>query len=135
MHTGFGVEFRIEVMVVSHVGEELVPGQKLPVVYLLHGNGGSYQNWSNYSDVGHYAAQGLILVMVEGGSSYYVNSATRPEDKYADAVSHVAVEGGAEKGHILHGDAGELTGVVRQGRRRGMAAGERQGRDRKPQRD
>jgi S-formylglutathione hydrolase FrmB len=63
---------------------QLVPGQKLPVVYLLHGNGGSFQNWSNYSDVSHYAAQGLILVMPDGDSSYFVNAALKPEDKYED---------------------------------------------------
>jgi S-formylglutathione hydrolase FrmB len=65
-----------------------VPGRKLPVIYLLHGSGGSFQNWSNYSDVGHYAALGLILVMVEGGSSYYVNAALNPQDKYEDYVVH-----------------------------------------------
>jgi S-formylglutathione hydrolase FrmB len=63
---------------------KLVPGQKLPVVYLLHGSGGSFSNWSNYSDVGHYAAQGLILVMPDGGSSYYTNAVLKPEDKYED---------------------------------------------------
>jgi len=72
---------------------KIAPGQKLPVVYLLHGNGGSFQNWSNYSDVARYAApensggpisNGLILVMVEGGQSYYVNSASTPHDKYED---------------------------------------------------
>ncbi|MGA2220153.1 MAG: alpha/beta hydrolase-fold protein [Terracidiphilus sp.] len=62
----------------------LAPGQKLPVVYLLHGGGGSFQNWSNYSDVGHFAAHGLILIMADGGSSYYVNAALKPEDKYED---------------------------------------------------
>jgi S-formylglutathione hydrolase FrmB len=63
---------------------KLSPGQKLPVVYLLHGNGGAFQNWSNYSDVAHYAAQGLILVMPEGGSSYFVNAALKPQDRYED---------------------------------------------------
>ena len=63
---------------------KLSPGQRLPVVYLLHGSGGSFQNWSNYSDVAHYAAQGLILVMADGGSSYYANAALKPEDKYED---------------------------------------------------
>ena len=58
--------------------------QKLPVVYLLHGNGGGFQNWSNYSDVSAYAARGLILVMPDGGSSYFMNSAEKPEDRYED---------------------------------------------------
>jgi predicted peptidase len=30
---------------------KLLPGQKLPVVYLLHGNGGRFSEWSNGSDV------------------------------------------------------------------------------------
>jgi putative tributyrin esterase len=63
---------------------KLIPGRKLPVVYLLHGSGGSFQNWSNYSDVAHYAGRGLILVMPDGGSSYYVNAALKPEDRYED---------------------------------------------------
>jgi S-formylglutathione hydrolase FrmB len=61
---------------------------KLPVVYLLHGNGGNFWNWSSYSDVSRYAATpesgGLILVMPQGDSSYFVNAALKPEDRYND---------------------------------------------------
>lgn len=66
----------------------ITPGQKLPVVYLLHGNGGGFRDWSNYSDVAGYAAHGLILVMPEGGSSYYVNAVDRPGDRYEDYIIH-----------------------------------------------
>lgn len=64
-------------------------GKRLPVVYLLHGCGSGFRDWSNYSDVAKYAAlgegkAGLILVMPEGGCSYYVNAAEKPEDKYED---------------------------------------------------
>jgi S-formylglutathione hydrolase FrmB len=62
----------------------LVPVQKLPVVYLLHGGGGNFRDWSNYSDVARYTAHGLILIMPEGNSSYYTNAALKPEDKYED---------------------------------------------------
>jgi S-formylglutathione hydrolase FrmB len=68
--------------------EKLVPGQKLPVVYLLHGGNGSFHDWSNCSDVSRYAAQGLILVMPEGAFSYYQNAALKPEDKYEDYLTH-----------------------------------------------
>lgn len=65
----------------------LVAGQKLPVVYLLHGgDGGGFRDWSNDSDVAAYAARNLILVMPEGAYSYYMNAAERPADRYEDYV-------------------------------------------------
>ena len=67
---------------------KLVPGQKLPVVYLLHGGNGGFRDWSNYSDVVQYAAPdnsgGLILVMPEGAFSYYMNAAEKSGDKFED---------------------------------------------------
>ena len=62
-------------------------GAKLPVVYLLHGGGGGYRDWSNYSDVAQYAARGLILVMPEGESSYYVNAVKRSADRFEDYIT------------------------------------------------
>jgi S-formylglutathione hydrolase FrmB len=61
-------------------------GSRLGVVYLLHVGGGGFRDWSNYSDVAKYAKQNLILVMPEGASSYYTNSATVPSDRYEDYV-------------------------------------------------
>lgn len=61
--------------------------QKLPVVYLLHGGGGGYRDWSNYSGVARYSEHGLILVMPEGNESYYVNAAERPNDRYEDYIT------------------------------------------------
>jgi len=62
------------------------PGQRLPVVYLLHGSGGGFRDWSNYSDVARFAEPGLILVMPEGGSSYYTNAVDPPQDRYEDYI-------------------------------------------------
>jgi S-formylglutathione hydrolase FrmB len=59
---------------------------KLSVVYLLHGGGGNFRDWSNYSDVAHFAELGLIVVMPEGDDSYYTNSAERPQDRYEDYI-------------------------------------------------
>src|SRR6266404_8008396 len=64
----------------------IAPGHKLPVVYLLHGLGGSSRDWTNYSNVATFAEGGLILVMPEGDSSYYVNSAQRPQNRYEDYI-------------------------------------------------
>jgi len=66
----------------------IAANQKLPVLYLLHGGGGGFHDWSNYSDVAGYAARGLVLVMPEGNSSYYTNSADRPQDRYEDYIVH-----------------------------------------------
>ena len=67
---------------------EVLPGQKLPVVYLLHGGNGGFRDWSNDSDVARYAAKGPILVMPEGAFSYYQNAALKPQDKYEDYLTH-----------------------------------------------
>lgn len=62
------------------------PGQKLPTVYLLHGGGGGFRDWTNYSDVAQFAEHGFLLVMPQGDSSYYVNSATEPLERYEDYI-------------------------------------------------
>jgi putative tributyrin esterase len=59
---------------------------KYPVVYLLHGGGGGFRDWSNYSDIASYAAHGFILVMPEGESSYYMNAADRLQDRFEDYI-------------------------------------------------
>jgi putative tributyrin esterase len=59
---------------------------KLPVVYLLHGSGGDFREWTNDSDVARFAEKGLILVMPEGESSYYTNSVDRPNDRFEDYI-------------------------------------------------
>jgi putative tributyrin esterase len=64
----------------------VAPGQKLPVVYLLHGGGGGFRDWTNDSDVARFAESGLLLVMPEGGSSYYTNAVDPPQDRYEDYI-------------------------------------------------
>jgi putative tributyrin esterase len=66
--------------------------RKYPVLYLLHGGGGGFHDWSNYSDVAQYAGPGLILVMPEGHSSYYMNSAEHPQERYEDYIVHDLIE-------------------------------------------
>ncbi|HYX54270.1 MAG TPA: alpha/beta hydrolase-fold protein, partial [Candidatus Limnocylindrales bacterium] len=76
---------------------ELSPGQSLHVIYLLHGGGGGFRDWTNYSDVAHYADEGILLVMPEGESSYYMNSATRVQDRFEDYITHDLIADVEEK--------------------------------------
>lgn len=66
---------------------DLDKSRKLPVVYLLHGGGGNFRDWLNYSDVARFAERGLVLVMPEGDESYYMNAATRLRDRYEDYIT------------------------------------------------
>ena len=68
------------------VPRDLRQAEKLPVIYLLHGGGGDFREWTNYSDVAKFAEHRVLLVMPEGNSSYYVNSATNANDRYEDYV-------------------------------------------------
>jgi putative tributyrin esterase len=67
-------------------------GQKLPVIYLLHGGGGGFHDWSNYSDIAKFAQRNIILVMPEGDSSYFMNEVEAKQDRYEDYVTEDLVE-------------------------------------------
>jgi S-formylglutathione hydrolase FrmB len=71
-----------------YLPRDVSAGTRLPAVYLLHGCGTSFRDWSNYSDVGAYAAKGFLLVMVDGACSYYVNAALNSKDRYEDYFVH-----------------------------------------------
>jgi S-formylglutathione hydrolase FrmB len=64
----------------------LPAGRKLPVFYLLHGGGEGFRDWTNDSDAAGFAEKGLILVMPEAASSYYMNSVDHPQDRYEDYI-------------------------------------------------
>ncbi|MGI8788648.1 MAG: alpha/beta hydrolase [Pyrinomonadaceae bacterium] len=61
--------------------------QRYPVVYLLHGLTGSFDNWTERSKVVEYAAKyNYILVTPEGANGWYADSATVPNDKYESYI-------------------------------------------------
>lgn len=50
--------------------------RRYPVLYLLHGYGGTFSDWTNRTKVAEYAAgQPLIIVTPEGANSWYVDGA------------------------------------------------------------
>lgn len=57
--------------------------RRYPVVYLLHGLMGNYKSWSDKTKLGQYVkAQGFIVIMPEGGDSWYTDSISKASDKY-----------------------------------------------------
>jgi poly(3-hydroxybutyrate) depolymerase len=74
-----------------------VNGGSVRVIYLLHGNGQTFREWSEDSRVAELAPADAVLVMPEGGSSYWMNSATVARDRYEDFVTRDLVAD-AERG-------------------------------------
>lgn len=61
--------------------------QKYPVVYLLHGLTGHYDNWSSKTKIAEYASKyNYIIVMAEGDDGWYSDSVSIPNDKYESYI-------------------------------------------------
>ena len=61
--------------------------EKFPVIYLLHGLAGHYDNWIDKTKIAEYsAAYKFIVVTPEGGDGWYTDSATISNDKYEDYI-------------------------------------------------
>lgn len=57
--------------------------KRYPVIYLLHGLFGHFDNWTDKTKIKDYAAgHDFIIVNPEGGDGWYTDSATIPNDKY-----------------------------------------------------
>lgn len=56
---------------------------RYPVLYLLHGLTGHFDNWSSKTKIAEYARKyRFIIIMPEGNDGWYSDSATVPDDKY-----------------------------------------------------
>jgi S-formylglutathione hydrolase FrmB len=67
--------------------------KELPVVYLLHGHGGRYSDWSRVKDIQKAVDQyQLIIVCPDGNNSWYWDSPVDPSYKYETYVSKELVE-------------------------------------------
>src|SRR5439155_141624 len=71
--------------------------ERYPVLYLLHGLSGNYTNWAGMGVPTYARNYDLIVVMADGGNSWYVNWAKSEEGQKnnwedciaKDLVSHV----------------------------------------------
>ena len=62
--------------------------RRYPVLYLLHGLFGNYENWDTLTDLANYTAgMDWIIVMPDADDSWYTNSATKPQDRFEDYIA------------------------------------------------
>lgn len=60
---------------------------RYPVLYLLHGFGGHYNDWITRTNVADYASQyRMIVVMPEGNDGWYTDSVSVSTDKYESYI-------------------------------------------------
>lgn len=72
----------------------IVPVEKMvakdtryPVIYLLHGLTGHYNNWTEMSKVAEYASgYKVIVVMPEGGNGWYTDSVSDGKEKWESYI-------------------------------------------------
>lgn len=61
--------------------------KRYPVLYLLHGLTGHYDNWTSRTGLPKYAeAYQAIIVTPEGDNGWYTDSTTNPRDKYESYI-------------------------------------------------
>jgi putative tributyrin esterase len=78
------------VVVPARYNEKAEAARRYPVVYLLHGLFGGYDNWTKLTKLAEYsAAADVIIVTPEGKNGWYTDSAANPSDKFE---SHIVRE-------------------------------------------
>lgn len=61
--------------------------KRYPVIYLLHGLTGHFNNWTDKTKLTQYAAtHNFIIVTPEGNNGWYTDSATVPNDQYESYI-------------------------------------------------
>lgn len=62
--------------------------KRFPVIYLLHGRGGNYRDWTNLTKIAQYSkAYNFIIVSVEGGKeSWYADNPSQPNQNYESYI-------------------------------------------------
>ncbi len=67
--------------------KSLTSRKRYPVIYLLHGLTGHFDNWTDRSKLAEYAAKNdYIFVTPEGNNGWYSDSGSVPNDKYESYI-------------------------------------------------
>jgi S-formylglutathione hydrolase FrmB len=62
--------------------------ERFPVIYLLHGLDGHFNNWTDKTKLAEYASgYNFIIVTPEGGDGWYTDSATNPNERFETYIT------------------------------------------------
>lgn len=87
-----------------------------PVLYLLHGLTGHYDNWVSKTQLKESAAQfQIIIVMPEGNNGWYTDSATVPTDKYESYILQELIPDVAKRYRTIETRAGRAVAGLSMG--------------------
>lgn len=68
----------------TYLGEK---DRRFPVLYLLHGLTGHYNNWTDKTKLSTYVHRhGVIIVTPEGDDGWYTDSSAKPSNKYESYI-------------------------------------------------
>ena len=82
-----GRDIPYRIVLPAKYSDEKLATQRFPVVYLLHGLTGHYDNWTDKTKLAEVsAAQDLIIITPEGDNGWYTDSATKLNEKYESYV-------------------------------------------------
>jgi putative tributyrin esterase len=85
---------------------------RYPVLYLLHGLTGHYRSFEAHSNLTRYLERyQIIAVSIEGENSWYINSATNPNEKWEDYFLKDVISDAQERFRINGGDARAIAGI------------------------
>ena len=78
-----GRDMPYRILLPAAYSDQANSAKKYPVIYLLHGLFGHFDNWTDRTKLKDYVLQhNFIVVCPEGGDGWYTDSATIPTDKY-----------------------------------------------------
>jgi putative tributyrin esterase len=73
--------------VITPVVKMVATAERYPVIYLLHGLTGHYNNWTDLTKLSEYAgAYKVIIVMPEGGDGWYTDSVSNDKEKWESYI-------------------------------------------------
>ncbi len=80
-------EMPYNLLLPKNYNDEVNKATRFPVIYLLHGLTGHYNNWAENTKLEQYSGNyNYIIVMPEGDNGWYTDSATIQNDKYESYI-------------------------------------------------